>query len=161
LAILFDAGYAAAVLEMQSVQATALKRGLAVLPRGIKHAKEIPSAIDAFKGKADALYVVENSLIAANGPSIAAHALDDKLPMSVGTIELAKAGAIMSYGPNYPDLYRRAANYVDKILRGTKPGELPVEQPTKFDLVINLKTADALGIDVPNGMQLLADEVIE
>jgi putative tryptophan/tyrosine transport system substrate-binding protein len=83
------------------------------------------------------------------------------LPTSGNTVEFAKAGALMSYGPNYPALYKRAADYVDKILRGTKPGELPVEQPNKFDFVINLKTAKLLGIEVPNSMQLLADEVIE
>ena len=162
LAIVFDAGYPAAVLEMEAVHALALKLGLTVSPKGIKRAEEIPSALDALKGQTtDALYVIENSLVAANGSRIAALALDMLLPTTFSSVEFARTGALMSYGPNVPDLYRRAAEYVDKILRGAKPGELPVEQPTKFDLVINLKTAKVLGIDVPNSMQLLADEVIE
>ena len=161
LGILFDAGYPATVREMELIQAITRNLGLTVSPKGIKRGEEIPSTLDALKGQADALYVAENSLIAANYSLIAALALDIHLPTSGNSAEFARAGALMSYGPNYPDLYRRAADYVDKILRGAKPGDLPVEQPTKFDLVINLKTAKVLGIDVPNSMQLLADEVIE
>jgi putative tryptophan/tyrosine transport system substrate-binding protein len=161
LAIVFDAGYPAAVLEMEAVHALALKLGLTVSPKGIKRAEEIPSVLAALKGQADALYVIENSLVAANGSRIAALALDMLLPTTFSSVEFARTGALISYGPNVPALYQRAADYVDKILRGAKPGELPVEQPNKFDFVINLKTAKVLGIDVPNSMQLLADEVIE
>jgi len=161
LAIVFDAGYPAAVLEMEAVHALALQLGLTVSPKGIKRAEEIPSVLAALKGQADALYVIENSLVAANGSRIAALALDMLLPTTFSSVEFARTGALISYGPNVPALYQRAADYVDKILRGAKPGELPVEQPNKFDFVINLKTANVLGIDVPNSMQLLADEVIE
>ena len=161
LAIVFDAGYPAAVLEMEAVHASALKLDLTVSPKGIKRAEEIPSIFAALKGQADALYVIENSLVAANGSRIAALALDMLLPTTFSSVEFARTGALISYGPNIPALYQRAADYVDKILRGAKPGELPVEQPNKFDFVINLKTAKVLGIDVPNSMQLLADEVIE
>jgi putative ABC transport system substrate-binding protein len=161
LGILFDAGYPATVREMELIQPMARNLGLTVSPKGIKRAEEIPSTLDALKGQAEALYVAENSLIAANYSLIAALALDMHLPTSANSAEAARAGALMSYGPNYPDLYRRAADYVDKILRGTKPGELPVEQPNKFDFVINIKTAKQLGIDIPYSIQLLADEVIE
>ena len=161
LAIVFDAGYPAAVLEMEVVHALALKLGLTVSPKGIKRAEEIPSVLAALKGQADALYVIENSLVAANGSRIAALALDMLLPTTFSSVEFARTGALMSYGPNVPALYQRAADYVDKILRGAKAGELPVEQPNKFDFVINLMTAKVLGIDVPSSMQLLADEVIE
>jgi putative ABC transport system substrate-binding protein len=88
-------------------------------------------------------------------------ALTARLPTMHGFREFVEAGGLMSYGPNFPSLFRRAGDYVDKILRGAKPGDLPVEQPTKFDLVINLTTAKALGLDVPDKLLALADEVIE
>jgi putative tryptophan/tyrosine transport system substrate-binding protein len=161
LAILFDASYPATVLETEKVSAAARSLNLAVAPHGIKRGEDIPPVLAALKGQADALYVVENSLVATNSLRIAALAIDIKLPTTFTTADTVRRGALMSYGANLPVLYRRAADYVDKILRGTKPGDLPVEQPTKFDLVINLKTAKSLGIEVPNSMQLLADEVIE
>jgi putative tryptophan/tyrosine transport system substrate-binding protein len=161
LAILFDASYPATVLETERVEAVARNLGLTVSPRGIKRAEDIPPVLDALKGQADALYVVENSLVATNSSRIAALALDIKMPTTFTTANTVRAGALMSYGANIPALYRRAAELADKILHGAKPGDLPVEQPTKFDLVLNLKTAKQLGIDIPNSMQLLADEVIE
>jgi putative tryptophan/tyrosine transport system substrate-binding protein len=88
-------------------------------------------------------------------------ALGARLPTMHASREYAEAGGLMSFGPNFPDLFRRAAEYVDKILRGVKPGDIPVEQPTKFDLVINLTTAKALGLDVPPTLLARADEVIE
>jgi putative ABC transport system substrate-binding protein len=88
-------------------------------------------------------------------------ALIARLPTIYVVREYVEAGGLMSYGPNFPDLFRRAADYVDKILRGAKPGEIPVEQPTKFDLAINLTTAKALGLTVPESFLLRADEVIE
>jgi putative ABC transport system substrate-binding protein len=109
----------------------------------------------------DAVYLVEGALMEGNRNRIIGLSFDAKLPLVVGTADYAKAGAVLSYGPNYPDLFRRDAEIVDKILRGTKPGDIPVEQPTKFDLVINLKTAKALGLTVPDKMLALADDVIE
>jgi putative tryptophan/tyrosine transport system substrate-binding protein len=161
LAILFEADYAAALQEMGEVQAAARILGLAVAPQGIRRAEDIVPAFDAFKGKVDALYLTADALIFTNGRTIATLALKAQLPTTCNNADTARAGALMSYGPNFPALFRRAAEIVDKILRGTKPGGIPVEQPTKFDLVINLKTANVLSITIPHNLLVLADEVIE
>ena len=161
LAIIFDASYSASVAEMGNVQATARNLGLEVAPHGIRRAEDIAPVFDALKGQADALYVVENALLGINGARIAALGLDMRMPTTFASGDLVRSGALMSYGPNIPALFAHAADYVDKILRGAKPGELPVEQPIKFDLVINLKTAEALGLTVPHNLLVLADEVIE
>ncbi|MGO9684338.1 MAG: ABC transporter substrate-binding protein [Beijerinckiaceae bacterium] len=161
LGILFDAGYAAAVQEKGEVQALARSVGLEVVPQEIRRAEDIASAFDALKGQVDALYVTENALILTNGKTISTLALNVQLPTTCTNANIARAGALMSYGPNFPALFRRAAEIVDKILRGTKPGDIPVEQPTKFDLVINLKTANALGLTIPHNLLVLADDVIE
>lgn len=113
------------------------------------------------KSEADALYVVEDALIFANRTPIITLALGARLPTIFGNRDFVQAGALMSYGPNFPALFRRAAEMVDKILRGTKPGDIPVEQPTKFESVFNLTTAKALGLTVPHNLLVLADEVIE
>jgi putative tryptophan/tyrosine transport system substrate-binding protein len=104
---------------------------------------------------------VENTLTLTNSMSIVTLALSARLPTTYTGASSARAGGLMSYGPNFPALFRRAAEIVDKILHGTKPGDIPVEQPTKFDLVINLKTANALGLTIPHNLLVLADEVIE
>ena len=160
MAILFVADYPADVLEKDNVQAMARNLGLEVEPHGTstRRAEDIAPVFDALRGKADALYVVAN---AANGVRIATLALNMRLPTIFDFADPVRAGGLMSYGPDLTDLFRRAANFVDKILRGAKPGELPIEQPTKFNLAINLKTAGALGLDVPTQLQQLADEVIE
>jgi putative ABC transport system substrate-binding protein len=115
----------------------------------------------ALGAQADALYVVQDALTVANHTRIITLALGARLPTIFGARNFVQAGALMSYGPNFPDLFRRAAEFVDKILRGAKPGDMPVEQPTRFDLVINLTTAKALGIEVPATLLARADEVIE
>ena len=161
LAIMFDAAYPASVRETANVQNTARSLGLEVTQHGIRRAEDIASVFDAIKGQTGALYVVENALMSANTDQIIVLALDAKLPTTFTTGISARAGALMSYGPNIPALFRHAADYVDKILHGTKPGELPVEQPTQFDFVINLKTAKALGLTVPHNLLVLAEEVIE
>ena len=147
-------------MEKDNVQAVARNLGFEVQAHATQRAEDtdIAPIFDALKGRADALYVISHI---CNGARIAALALNMRLPTTFELAVPVRAGGLMSYGPDLADLYRRAADFVDKILRGAKPGELPIEQPTKFNLAINLKTAKALGVDVPPQLQQLADEVIE
>jgi putative ABC transport system substrate-binding protein len=161
LAILGDAGNPQGVLEMGEVQAAARGLGIEVAPLEIRRAEDITPAFDALKGRADALYVVTGPLVTTNRIRINILALGARLPTMHGIRGSVEAGGLMSYGANFLNLYRRAADYVDKILRGTKPGDLPVEQPTKFDLIINVTTAKALGLTIPPKLLVRADEVIE
>jgi putative tryptophan/tyrosine transport system substrate-binding protein len=161
LAIIANAGYAAAVVEMNEMETTAHTIGLEVTRLEVRAEEEIVPAIEALTDHTDALYTCADALINANGARIVTTALAAHLPTISYTREYVEVGGLMSYGPNYPDLFRRAGDYVDKILRGAKPRDLPVEQPTKFDLVINLKTAKALGLTVPPNLLALADGVIE
>jgi putative tryptophan/tyrosine transport system substrate-binding protein len=161
LAIMFDGGYPSAVQEVGEVQAAARTLGLEVAPLEIRRAEDIASAFEALKAQADALYVVVDNLVSTNRTRIITSALGARLPTIFNVREYVQAGGLMSYGANYSDLFRRAADFVDKILRGTKPADIPVEQPTKFDLVINLATAKALGLTIPESFLLRADEVIE
>jgi putative ABC transport system substrate-binding protein len=127
----------------------------------IQRGEDIGPAFEALKGGADALYVVIDALVVTNRIRINTLALAGRLPTMYTLREDVEAGGLMAYGPNYPDLFRRAAEFVDKILRGAKPADLPVEQPTKFELVFNLITAKALGLTVPPTLLTRADEVIE
>jgi putative ABC transport system substrate-binding protein len=161
LAILANAGAAGAMLEMQEVRATAHALGIEVTPIEVQQADEIISAVGALKGRADALYVATDPLIYSNRIQINALARDERLPTIYGSREYVEAGALISYGPNWGNLFGHAAEQVDKILRGAKPADIPVEQPTKFDLVINLKTAHSLGLEISPTLLARADEVIE
>ena len=161
LAIMANAGYPAAVLEMAEVQATTRTLGLDVVTLELRRAEDIAPAFEALKGRAEALYVCAESLVTTNSVRINTLALAARLPTMHSIREYVEAGGLMSYGPNFPDLWRRAGDLVDKILRGAKPADIPVEQPTKFDLIINLTTAKALGLDVPPTLLARADEVIE
>jgi putative tryptophan/tyrosine transport system substrate-binding protein len=161
LAIIGNVEYAATVLEMGEAQAAARTLGLEVVRSEIRRAEDIAPAFEALKGGADALYVVADLLVNTNRARIHTLAMSARLPAIYNAKEHVEAGGLMSYGPNFPDLYRRAAEYVDKILRGAKPGDIPVEQPTKFELVVNLTTAKALGLTVPPALPARADEVIE
>jgi putative ABC transport system substrate-binding protein len=143
------------------VQAAARTLGLKVVILEVRRAEDIAPAFDALNGRAEALYVCSDAFLVDNRIQIATLALRARLPTSDPSREFVEAGGLMSYGPNFPDLFRRAAEYVDRILRGTKAADIPVEQPTKFDLIINLTTAKALGLTIPESFLLRADEVIE
>jgi putative ABC transport system substrate-binding protein len=161
LAIMANFDNPSVVLDVGEVKAAASALGLEVATSEIRRTEDIAPAIEALPGRADALYVAGDPLVTTNRNRIAILAVGARLPTIHGNRENIDAGGLMSYGPNLPDLHRRAADYVDRILRGTKAADLPVEQPTKFDLVINLITARALGLEVPPTVLARADEVIE
>jgi putative ABC transport system substrate-binding protein len=161
IAVIANADYPGAVHEMHEVETGAHTLGLETVTFKIKRAADIAPAIEAIKDRVDALYVVGDPLTSANRIRINILAVAARLPTMHGFRESVEAGGLISYGPNFQDLFRRAAEYVDRILRGTKPGDIPVEQPTKFHLVINLTTAKALGLIIPESFLSLADEVIE
>jgi putative tryptophan/tyrosine transport system substrate-binding protein len=161
LAIIGNVGNPYSVLEIGEVQAAARTLGLDFAAFEIRRAEDVAPVFEALKGRAEALYIVPDSLLFANRIRIIALALGARLPTMCFNREYVEAGGLLSYGASFTDLFRRAASYVDKILRGAKPADLPVEQPTKFDLVINLKTANALGLTVPPTLLARADEVIE
>ena len=146
--------------ESREVQAAADRLSVEVATIEIRRAEDIRPAFDALKG-ADALYLANDQLILSNRTRINIMALVARLPTIYNSREYVEEGGLVSYGPNFVDLFRRAADFVDKILRGAKPGDIPVEQPTKFELVINLTTAKALGLTVPPTLLARADEVIE
>jgi putative ABC transport system substrate-binding protein len=161
LAILGNVDGPAVLLDMREVQTTARPLGLEVVTSEIRRGEDIAPAFETLKGGADALYVCIDPLVHSHRIRINTLALAARLPTMHGSREPVEAAGLMSYGPNHPDLWRRAADYVDKILRGAKPGDLPVEQPRKFDLVINLTTAKALGLEIPPTLLATADEVVE
>jgi ABC-type uncharacterized transport system substrate-binding protein len=161
LAVMANVTNPAVVLEKGEVQAAARKFGLEITTSDIRRVEDIASTFDALKGRADALYVCADPLMNTHRVRINTLALGVRLPTMHGFRDYVEAGGLMSYGPNIPDLFRRAGDYVDKILRGARPADLPVEQPTKFDLAINLITAKALGLEVPPTLLARADEVIE
>lgn len=160
LAVMANVGNSASVREMAEVQRLARALGLDFVALEIRSAGDIDPALEALKG-IDALYLPPDSLTDANRARINGAALSARVPTMSAYREYVHAGGLMSYGPNYPDLFRRSADLVDKILRGASPKDIPVEQPTKFDLVINLKTAKALGLTIPDNLLVLADEIIE
>jgi putative ABC transport system substrate-binding protein len=165
VAVFFDPGSSEALLQMAAVQATARTLGLTVLPVEVKgsESSDIERAFAAIakERRTGALLVIAEPAIASHRKRIAAFAIKKRLPV-IGTVRRwAEDGFLMSYGTDFHDLWRRAATYVDEILKGAKPGDLPVEQPTKFELVINLKTAKALGLTIPPSLLQRADQVIE
>jgi putative tryptophan/tyrosine transport system substrate-binding protein len=161
LAIMANVGNPFAVLEITQIQVVAPRLDLEAAAVEVRRADDIAPAFEALKGRADALYVSTDPLIFTNRVRINTLAVAARLPTMYGNREFVEAGGLMSYGSNFPIQFRRAADYVDKILRGATPANLPVEQPTKFDLVINLTTAKVLGLDVPPQLLARTDEVIE
>jgi putative tryptophan/tyrosine transport system substrate-binding protein len=161
LVIMANIGNPGSVREMDEVRAASRVLNIEFINLEIRRAEDIAPAFATLTGRADALYVCAEPLVNANRTRINSFAQGARLPTIYGFREYVEAGGLLSYGANVPDLFRRAAEIVDKILRGAKPADIPVEQPTKFDLVINLTTAKALGIDVPPTLLARADEVIE
>ena len=143
------------------VRAAARTLGIEVVPMEIRRFADIAPAFEALKGRAEAIFVTGSPLIITNRAGFHTLAMGARLPAIYNARSYVEAGGLMSYGPNQPAMYRRAAELVDKVLRGAKPSEIPVEQPTKFDLVINLTTAKVLGLTVPPTLLAIANEVIE
>ena len=148
-------------LEMEGVKEDGARLGLETFKLHVTKAEEIVPAIQSLKGVADALYICSDPFLTTHRVRINTLAIAQKLPTVNAFREYVVAGGLLSYGPNFPDLFRRSADYVDKILRGAKPADIPVEQPVKFDLVINNTTAIAIGLTIPEQFLMRADEVIE
>jgi putative ABC transport system substrate-binding protein len=161
LAVIGNVGNPATVLEIGEVKTAADKLGIDIVSLAIRRGEDVSPAFDALKGRAEALYVSTDPLIFTNVGRINTLALGARLPTIYNGREYIQSGGLMSYGPSYADLFRRAAEFVDKILHGAKPNDFPVEQPTKFEFVINLTTAKALSLTVPASLLARADEVIE
>jgi ABC-type uncharacterized transport system substrate-binding protein len=161
VAILANINNPASERELEQVQAAARTLGLETTAPEIRRAEDIAPAFAEIKGRAEGLYQCVDTILLSQRTLIATLALGARLPTMHSNREYVSAGGLMYYGANFPDLWRRAADFVDKILRGAKPGDIPVEQPTKFELVINLKTAKALGVTMPQTLLATADEVIE
>jgi putative tryptophan/tyrosine transport system substrate-binding protein len=161
LAIMVNVGASGAVADMGEVQAVAKKLGLEIVLLQIRRSEDIAPLFEGLEARVDALYIASDPLITTNRLRINVLALGARLPTMHGIREHVEDAGLMSYGTNFPDLFRRAGDMVDKILRGAKPGDIPVEQPIKFDLIINLITAKALRIAIPPTLLARADEVIE
>jgi putative ABC transport system substrate-binding protein len=161
LGVIINVGFPEAVQEIDTVRPLTKALGLEVIALEIRRREDIASAFEQLTGRAQALYVCPDPLVFINRLHINTLAQGARLPTMFGYRDFVKAGGLVSYGPDVPSMFRRAGDYVDKILRGAKPADIPVEQPTKFDLAINLVTAKAIGLDVPPIILARADEVIE
>ena len=161
LAILLPEDNPVSVEEARQVQEAAATLGLGAFSIPIRSAEDIVPAFEGLKERADALFVSGNPLILSNIVRINILAVGARLPTISGNREYVQGGGLLAYGADFAAIYRRAGDFFDKILRGTKPGDIPVEQPTKFDLVINLTTAKVLGLTFPPSLLARADEVIE
>ena len=161
LAILANVGGPAVMLDVREVQSAARARGLEVIPWEIRRGEDIAPAFESLGGRAAALYVVNDPLVDTHRARINMLALAARLPTMYGSREHVEVGGLMSYGASFTDLFRRAADVVDKILRGARPADIPVEQPTKFELVINLRTAKDLGLTISPLLLTRADDRIQ
>jgi putative tryptophan/tyrosine transport system substrate-binding protein len=161
LAVLANVTFPGAVQETAEVRAAAGKLGLEILPAEVRRAEDLAPAFEALKGRAEAVYVCGDALAVTHRVRINDLARGMGLPTIYSSREYVLAGGLLSYGPNFPDLFRRSAEYADRILRGARPADLPVEQPIEFDLIVNLKTAKAIGRPISETFLARADEVIE
>jgi len=162
LALMGNVGNRFTILEMAQLRSAAALLGLEVDQLEIRQTQDVIKAFAGLRGRTDALYVcTDAAIIHANRIEINSLALHERVPTMHGARTYGEGGGLMSYGPNFPNMFRRSAELVDKILRGAKAGDIPVEQPTKFDLVINITTVRALGLTAPDKLLALADEVIE
>jgi putative ABC transport system substrate-binding protein len=161
VAVMVNADYSAGVTERIEIDTAARKLGIEVVPLTIRRAEDIAPAFDGLKERAEAVYVVGDPLVGVLRLRINTFALAARLPTMGYQREYVESAGLSSYGTNFPDQHRRAAELVDKILRGAKPADIPVEQPSKFEFVINLTTAKAIGLKIPEALLLRADELIE
>jgi putative ABC transport system substrate-binding protein len=162
VAILWDMANPGSELAMRDVEVSAPSLGVALQNLGVRRPDALESAFTAMtREHAGAVVLIPSPRFFPERRRLSELSLKDRLPMVAGSSEYAEAGGLMSYGTHYPDLFRHAAEYVDRILKGAKPADLPIQQPTKFELVINLKTAKALGLTIPPSLLQRADQVIE
>ncbi len=161
LAVLSNANNPTAKLSVEEILPAAKKLGLEIVRLDVKHPEDIATAIGSLNGRAQALYVVGDPLTADNQIQINTLALAARLPTMHGSRGYIETGGLVSYGPDFSDLFRHCGDYISKILKGAKPADLPVEEPTKIELVVNLKTAKALGLAIPETFLMRADAVIE
>ena len=162
IAVLWNPSVPAATNVFREMEGAATQLGVQLYPMGVRAPGELQDAFSAaVRAGARALFVIEEGALFPHRALILSLAAQHRLPAASQFKDFAEAGGLLSYGPNLPDLFRRAAIYVDKILKGTKPGDLPVERPEKFELAINLKTAKALGVTIPPSLLQRADQVIE
>jgi ABC-type uncharacterized transport system substrate-binding protein len=162
VAILFNADNPGAADNAAEMERASSQLGLQVLRLPIRGPSDFPAAFQAAtRARAEALAVVDDTAVTNHRGQTVTLAANHSLPVGSIYKDFVEAGGLVAYGPNLPALYRRAAYYADRILKGAKPSDLPIEQPTQFDLVINMKTAKALGLTIPPSLLLRADQVIE
>ncbi len=161
IAVIANVGSPDAMRQLRDVETTINALGLELVKCEIRLIEDVETIMNGLEGRAEALYVISDPLLFSYRDRVAASALGVRLPSVHSFRDPVESGGLMSYGPDYRAMFRRAADFVDKILRGTKPGDIPVEQPTKFELIINQTIAKALGIEIPPMLLARADEVIE
>jgi len=159
--VLWDPSFPAARPVFKEVEAAARTLNLEIIPAEVRSPDDFEPAFQAMREKQARALIVAIGIVGEQNKEVADLAVKARLPTMFGTREEVEMGGLMSYSPSFPDMHRREAAYVDKILKGAKPADIPVEQPTKFELVINLKTAKALGLTIPYTLLALADDVIE
>jgi putative ABC transport system substrate-binding protein len=160
MGVLANVGGLSVLLDLRELEGAARALKVELIPMQIRRGEDIAPAFDALKGRAEAVYVANDPLVDTHRQQIQALALAARLPAVYGSREHVESGGLMSYGASFSDLFRRAAEVVDKILRGAKPADLPVEQPTKFELVVNTKTAEQLRPAIPASVLARADSLI-